>query len=492
METLERPVQNVHTRGRKKMKKSYQLADTETNSNGAVTIADSKEYLAKRGISSETARKAGVEISGDTLHIRYLVNGEAVNTKYRSIAEKKFWQDGGKQVVWNYDVLKLDGTLYITEGEIDALSLIECGHEKAISAPNGGTENNNNLDWLYDIYDQIPEDVVLCFDNDNVGHSLLQDVSAAIGKARCRWVKYPKGCKDFNDTLAKFGKKGVDETIKRAAWIDVKGHYKMSELPPVPYRQPMAAGMGALDNHMKLRLGDFSVLTGIPGQGKTTFANDFINRVLEKYDLKACFASFENPPQTDHRRALRTWKIGKYEKDMTEDEKSVADKWIDDRYMFIVPDESDDVTLEWLIERMEVVVLRHGVRIIVIDPWNEMDHRRPNGMTLTEYTGNAIRILKSFAKSRGVHVMVVAHPAKMLRAKDGSYPVPTLYDISDSQHWANKADLGIVVHRGEDGDTVRCVKSRFHTEIGTPGVVDVVFNPQTGRFSDTDHSVWKK
>jgi len=250
--------------------------------------------------------------------------------------------------------------------------------------------------------------------------------------------------------------------------------------------------MGKIDDHMKLRLGDFSVWTGVPGHGKTTFINDFMNRIIEGYDLKICFASFEQNPQTDHKRALRTWYAGKLVKDMGESELQAADAWIDKRYMFIVPDESETCDLKWLIEQMEIVVLRHGVKIIVIDPWNEMEHIRESGESLTEYTGRAIRHLKAFAKNRGVHVAVVAHPAKMMRDKQGKYPVPTLYDISDSAHWANKADLGVVVHRDmkESRDTVQCVKSRYQNEIGVTGVVDVLFSRNTGRFTAIDRDVY--
>ena len=49
--------------------------------------------------------------------------------------------------------------------------------------------------------------------------------------------------------------------------------------------------------------------------------------------------------------------------------------------------------------------------------------------------------MKKFAKSWQVHLIVVAHPSKINRNKDGSLPVPTLYDISDSAHWYNKPDL---------------------------------------------------
>lgn len=469
------------------------LASTEqgTKSSFTVTIANTRvgAFLQSRGISQETARKYGLVESKGALVIPYLKNGEIQNRKYRAISEKKFWQDGGKQFVWNYDCLQNEGALIITEGELDALTAIQCGHEKTISIPNGGSEGEPNIDWLFKIEGKLGSEIVLAFDNDNVGHALLERVSNFLGKARCKWVKYPKGCKDLNETLMKYGEKGVNESLRRAKWVHVAGCYKMSELPPIPYRIPMSAGMGAIDNHMKLRLGDFSVLTGVPGNGKTAFATDFINRILEKYDLKACIASFENPPQTDYKRMLRTWKIEKLEKYMSDVEKEKADKWIDERYMFIVPKDDEDVTMEWLIERMETVVLRHGVRIIVIDPWNEMDHIRPPGMTVTEYTGNSIKILKSFAKSRGVHVMVVAHPAKMLRAKNGEVPIPGLYDIADSAHWSNKPDLGIVVHRGEDGDIVRIVKSRHHTEIGVPGTVDIKYLPDSGRFMVVDNDV---
>jgi len=474
------------------------LSETPKPSGSAIT-ADGTEALEKflesRCLEAEKAYRYGIAQSKGSIVIPYLVNGETVNRKYRSLTEKKFWQDGGKQVVWNHDVLMDDSIkspLLITEGEFDALAAIQCGHVRTISIPNGGTEGTVNLEYLDQIDHLLPAEIILGFDNDPVGHNLLEQVSNYLGKARCRFLRYPKGCKDLNDALMKYGEKGVKETLSRAEWVSVKGHYSMSELAPLPYREPMRAGMGKIDDHIRLRLGDFSVWTGVPGHGKTTFLNDYMNRIIEGYNLKICFASFEQNPQTDHKRALRTWYSGKLVKNMGQSEIEAADAWIDKRYMFIVPDESDTANLEWLIEQMEIVVLRHGVRIIVIDPWNEMEHNRANGETMTEYTGRAIRHLKSFAKNRGVHVAVVAHPAKMMRDKSGKYPIPTLYDISDSSHWANKADLGVVIHRcPEKGDTVRNVKSRYHLEIGTPETIDITFSQHTGRYTTIDRDVFE-
>jgi twinkle protein len=59
-----------------------------------------------------------------------------------------------------------------------------------------------------------------------------------------------------------------------------------------------------------------------------------------------------------------------------------------------------------------------------------------------------LKHVRQFARRHGVHVWIVAHPQKLYREKDtGNYPVPTLYDISGSANWRNKADNGVVVWR---------------------------------------------
>ncbi len=52
--------------------------------------------------------------------------------------------------------------------------------------------------------------------------------------------------------------------------------------------------------------------------------------------------------------------------------------------------------------------------------------------------------VKRFAQRNDVHVWLVAHPRQLT---DWQGKAPTLYDISGSAHFINKADCGIVVHR---------------------------------------------
>jgi len=132
-------------------------------------------------------------------------------------------------------------------------------------------------------------------------------------------------------------------------------------------------------------------------------------------------------------------------------------------------------------------VMRHGIRGLVIDPYNEIEHRRPANMTETEYVSQLLGKVKRFAQQHGVHVWFVAHPSKLQRENSGSRPVPTLYDIAGSANWVNKADLGIVVHRDHDKDPARTEihirKVRFKS-VGKIGGMALRWDRATGRYAE--------
>tara|TARA_R100000697_G_C5314902_1_gene161880 strand:- start:179 stop:469 length:291 start_codon:yes stop_codon:yes gene_type:complete len=69
---------------------------------------------------------------------------------------------------------------------------------------------------------------------------------------------------------------------------------------------------------------------------------------------------------------------------------------------------------------------------------------------------------------------MVAHPAKMQRQSDGSYPPPSLYDVSGSAHWNNMADVGLVVHRDFDLDHTRVIVRKIR-EQGLYGSIGEAF-----------------
>jgi twinkle protein len=105
-------------------------------------------------------------------------------------------------------------------------------------------------------------------------------------------------------------------------------------------------------------------------------------------------------------------------------------------------------------------------------------------MTETEYVSQILGRVKRFAQSHNVHIWFVAHPAKMAR-ENGKIPKPTLYDISGSAHWANKADIGFIVHRDFDTNQTEVhVQKVRHKRIGRPGKVTLEYDRITGRYSE--------
>jgi twinkle protein len=464
------------------------------------------ELLMARGLDVELLEQLGVSSSdrgGDWIEIPYLECGKRVNTKFRTIAgEKKFNQEtGGRKCFWNIDVLA-DTTLevqplIITEGEFDAIVAMQCGKQRVISVPDGapaeaqGAEDTG-VKYSY-VSDARPllrdvKEIILATDDDGPGINLLNDLAIRLGKHRCKWLRYPAGCKDLNEVLQKHGQAEVIRVLDAAQWTKVGGVYRMSELPPVSRPPALKIGIAELDKHYKIRPGDFVVVTGVPSHGKTSFVNEIAARMASPpHNWSIAVASFEQNPQVDHRRNLRTFFNKKLEVWQSAEELARADAWIDQRFAFIVPDEDDDATLDWLLERAEAAIVQYGCRMMIADPWNEMDHLRPPDMSLTEYTGFAIKQFRKLARKYQVHVIVVAHPTKLRPEKAGErMPVPTLYDISDSAHWFNKADVGIIVHRTDEIHTlIRIQKTRYHDAIGVPGDLEARYLRESARFEVT-------
>jgi twinkle protein len=82
----------------------------------------------------------------------------------------------------------------------------------------------------------------------------------------------------------------------------------------------------------------------------------------------------------------------------------------------------------------------------------------------------------------------VAHPQKLRRDDAGKLPIPRPDSISGSQHWWNKADVALTVHR-DMGDMpkqdveIHVWKVRFK-HIGSPGMVTLRYDKTTGRYHE--------
>ena len=92
--------------------------------------------------------------------------------------------------------------------------------------------------------------------------------------------------------------------------------------------------------------------------------------------------------------------------------------------------------------------------------------------------------LTNFAQQNDVLIILMAHPTKMQKRKDGQVEIPILYDISGSANFYNKTDFGIIVHRDRSTNTVevRVQKVKFR-HLGECGTAYFKYNLNNGRYT---------
>jgi twinkle protein len=157
-------------------------------------------------------------------------------------------------------------------------------------------------------------------------------------------------------------------------------------------------------------------------------------------------------------------------------------------HFFWIEPKEGEATLDGILGRATALVFRQGIRTLVIDPWNELEHERPANLSETEYVSKCLSKIKRWARTHDVHVFLIAHPTKMARGRDGKYPIPTPYDISGSANFRNKADNCITIWRELDGNKsllvqIHVQKVKWKVE-GRIGVAELEYVPATGRYKD--------
>jgi len=209
-------------------------------------------------------------------------------------------------------------------------------------------------------------------------------------------------------------------------------------------------------------------VTGVPNSGKSEWLDALLTNLATARHWAFALCSLEKRPR-DHAKQLLEKRVGKpFFQYVSEDRQRMSLEelqggleWVQDHFTVIQPPDDLPPTVDWVLHVARMAVMRHGIRGLVVDPYNELDHQRPPFMSETEYVGHMLAKVKRFAQMYGVHVWFVAHPRQL---HNWSGQPPTLYDISGSANFVNKADNGIVVHRVWDID-----KSQLHSGGGDGG-----------------------
>lgn len=446
----------------------------------------------KMDIHSSMEWMPGADKEMNVICFPYYRDGKLVNIKYRDGKKDFKFIKGAELLLYNHDCIILNDTIIITEGEFDALTFMACGFDNVVSMPNGA----KNFE-IFDNYSELfrNKNLIISVDNDIPGQELKNEIIRRFGADICSIVNL-KDTKDANEYFQKYTydlKKAVDE----AEPVPVKGMveiYAFRSGIRKLFEEGIQPGLKinrASDQYITFETRRLMIVTGIPGHGKSHYVNDLIARLNNLYKWKAAFFTPENYPLEYHYRQMFELFIGKpFTKTKCDEvEYDMAYEHIRDNFFYILNE--DDMKPESIINTAIGFVRRKGIKVLVIDPYNKIEHQSKSSENETQYISRFLDMLVNFAKFKDILVILIAHPRKMQRIMGQKHEVPTLYDISGSANFYNKADYGITIYRDRDEKGLinkGCIhfqKIKFR-HLGKTGVIEFRFNYNNGRFEDQE------
>ena len=431
---------------------------------------------------------------GLSLSFNYFDRGQLVNIKTRTLDKQFTLVRGAELIPYNVDAIYDRPVCYITEGEFDTLTLVECGFPETISVPGGGNSNLSWMDRFVETHFEDKELIVLALDNDAVGLKLRDELTRRLGAERCRVVHWTEGCKDANEVLCRHGREEVIRCIEAAEEVPIEGVFTAEDvgegldaLFENGMQRGAEVGLFNLDKLCTFEPGRFMVITGRPGDGKSEFLDELVLRLCLRHGWRPAYFTPENVPIEYHLRKLIEKLTGyKFECGgrMTPDLYRAAKRWCAENVHHILPPD-DRYTLDEVLQRARQLVARRGVRIVVIDPLNRLEtDEKETSMTELQLISDRLNRMVRFAAQHRVLFILVAHPRKVNRANlNGEKRRVEMNDINGSADFGNKADYCLIVDRDDTQrrTTVFVDKVRFK-HLGTRGECTMHYDPVSGRY----------
>jgi twinkle protein len=478
--------------------------------NGTATLSEQHATWLEdvRKIPCEIAAEMGVVSVDRNIAFEFRRNGALQYRKIRIETEdgKSFRRDrqNAPSCLWNEDCLSEpfspETPLIITEGEFDALSWAAAGVTHVVSVPDGAQlakrgdgqiiiEEDTAFKYLWDgnsLKKPLAgfKKIILSTDNDEKGMILRDELAVRLGRARCWFVEYPDGCKDANEVLVRHGVDALLQMFEGAKPLVPSKLVHFSDIPRRANRVQYSSGWAILDAHLRLQFPELMVVTGSPNSGKSTWTLNYVANLARIHGIKTAILQFEDDVDRN-REDLENYAKAWMAPGNTTPIKD-ADEWIDSMFRTIAPaEENDAYDMAWLKSSIQEAAMRHDCRVVLIDPFNEIEHLWKVNETEAQYTNNCLRDLKKLARQLQIAIIIVTHPTK-----SGGSPKPvaewSLYDVAGSAAWNNKADHGVIIWREspKHADTyVKVSKSKNFRTMGTPGTVLMHYDPKSSSFS---------
>lgn len=431
------------------------------------------EYLKSRGISKKTVEEYEITVrkNDDNVLVFPFIEPESkvmTMIKYRAIkpapnGSKEWYEKDCKPILFGMNHCNLDNkTLVVTEGQIDSLSVAECGIQNAVSVPGG----KNNFTWVpycWDFVNQF-EEIIVFGDYERGEITLLTDITQRFGKNHIIKHVRPEDyqdCKDANDILRKYGADQIRKCVNNAEMVPMKYLKDLADVKPPSNIPKLQTGIHALDNllHGGLPFGLYHVIAGKRGNGKSTFASQIFARALDQGYI--CMAYSGELNDYNFKFWLDCQLAGS--KHIIVDPATVGKQYKD----YLIPSSIQDRITEWyrgrcfiydntiiraedettkLLDVIDEAIRRYGVKVVLLDNLMTAMHKEDiAGSNEYERQGIFVDRLAEIAQETGALILLVAHKRKgTVGGVDGSD------DVSGSAQITNYAGVVISYDRYSD------------------------------------------
>lgn len=486
------------------IKKDYRMPHEEFSSG----LEGVYSYLETRKIKKETAIRAGIRRDkfGNMAFEYRDENDNLLLVKYRPShklkqGENKSWTQKDADttpLLWGMDRCNFDEPLIIQEGEIDSLAVLQAGFLNAVSVPFGAGNYHwieHNWDWLNNF-----DSIILCADNDKAGEKMKTEVVPRLGEWRCKVVSFPppvevngelRTLKDMNEVLFFLGEQTIRDMIENAKDVPIQDVVNMADVEDIDLSIAigMKSGVKDLDKRLgKFYLGCLAVWTGINGSGKSSI----INQICVVEPLQQGFKTFIFSGELS-KQQLKTWielpLAGRNNIDVInkgddqplffkvkQEPRQKMAKWYDKKVYFY--DNDIDKSAKSLLDKMETMARRHGVKNFVIDNLMTVDLDEYKGENDFNKQKQFVKELVSFAIRYNVMIHLIAHPRKQDFVKRLNK-----FDVSGTGDITNLAHYVLAIHRvsAQEKAGVKNKAGEYITEpIDCDTIIDVFKNRLVG------------
>ena len=446
------------------MSKTYSLP----SENALCELAgEAKSFLTSRAITEEVIANNKIQMSsdGDKIVFPYFRDGKLINYKTRGIKDKFFTQAyNAEPIMYNFDRIVGEATIVVCEGEIDSLSWEVAGVKAHTSvnmgAPNPTDKNVDNklkcLDSAYDVFENAKK-VYIATDEDENGRFLQKELIRRIGVEKCKLVDL-RPFKDANEVLVHEGVESLVKRLWEATDPKVEGVFELNDI-----RDSLIDGfyngvergttthIDCIDKAWTWRSGEVNVWTGYQNEGKSLFLNQLACLKAAMEGWKFAMFSPENMPMNDFFNDIIEMYIGKSSDPMYKSNQMVIEEYkeamdfVNDHFFLIYPNKN--FLLETVLAKAKVLIRQKGIRSLIIDPYNTIQHKLRSGEREDLYISRFMSELKRFAVDNDISIHLVAHQITPRKGEDGRYPKPDINSIKGGGTFADKADNVMFVWR---------------------------------------------